>query len=119
MKVLISDLLFAADPSALLVPLAAGAGTCVVLAPALAEEAALPWRGNVELTDCESETVRRQRVDEPLAARYAAAYTRHFALWREACRRRGVLFARVPCERALATALSGEAFAAGAVEAVA
>jgi len=119
MKILICDLLFATDPSALLVPLAAGAGAGVVLAPALADEAELPWRGNVELTDCENETVRRQRVDEPLAARYAAAYTRHFALWREASRRRGVLFARVPCEGALATALSGEAFAAGAVEAVA
>jgi hypothetical protein len=119
LKVLISDLLFPGDPSALLVQLAAGSGVAVVLAPGLAEEAELPWRGNVELTDCESGTVRRQRVDDPLATRYQAAYARHFALWREACRKRGVLFARVPCAGALMNALAGEAFAAGAVEATA
>ncbi len=119
LKVLISDLLFPGDPSALLVPLAAGAGVGVVFAPALADEADLPWRGNVELTDCESGRERRQRIDDGLAARYREAYARHFALWREACRRRGVLFAVVPCEGALAPALGGAAYAAGAVEAVA
>ncbi len=118
MKVLISDLLFAGDPSALLVPLAAGAGVGVVLAPALDEEADLPWRGNVELTDCESGRVRRQRVDDGLAARYREAYVRHFTLWREACRKRGVLFARVPCAGALTQVLSIDAFSAGVVEAV-
>ena len=118
LKVLISDLLFPGDPSSLLVPLAAGSGVGLVLAPTLAEEAELPWRGNVELTDCESGRVRRQRVDEGLAERYRAAYARHFALWREACRKRGVLFARVPCEGALAQVLSVEAFSAGAVEAM-
>jgi uncharacterized protein (DUF58 family) len=118
MRVWISDLLFPGDPAALLAPLATGAGLAVVLAPGLAEEADLPWRGNVELTDCESGAGRRQRVDAGLAARYREAYARHFALWREACRRRGVLFARVPVEPALAVALGGEARAAGAVEAV-
>ena len=117
LKVLISDLLFPGDPSELLVPLASGAGIGVILVPVLADEADLPWRGNVELTDCESGVVRRQRIDEPLAERYRAAYARHFSLWREACRKRGVLFARVPCGPALSTALSAEAFAAGAVEA--
>ena len=118
MKVLISDLLFPGDPAALLVPLAAGAGIGVVLVPALAEEADLPWRGNVELTDCESGRVRRQRVDDGLAARYREAYARHFTLWREACRKRGVLFARVPCGGALTHVLSIDAFSAGVVEAV-
>lgn len=118
LKVLICDLLFAGDPSSVLVPLASGSGVGVVLAPALASEGELPWRGNVELTDCESGQVRRQRIDEALAERYRAAYARHFALWREACRKRGVLFARVSCEPALSQALGGEAFSAGAVEVV-
>jgi hypothetical protein len=100
-----------------LLPLATGSGIALVLAPAIAEEAELPWRGNLELVDVESGAMRRQRIDEPLAARYRAAYARHFALWREACRKRGVLFARVPCEGALAAVLSGEPFAAGVVEA--
>lgn len=119
MKVLVSDLLFPGDPTSLLIPLAAGSGVGVVLVPTLAEEADLPWRGNVELTDCESGAMRRQRIDEALAARYRAAYARHFALWREACRKRGLLFARVPAEAALVQALGGEAFAAGAVESTA
>lgn len=118
LKVLICDLLFPGDPSGLLVPLASGSGVGVVLAPALAAEAELPWRGNVELTECESGRVRRQRIDEGLASRYRAAYARHFALWREAGRKRGVLFATVPCEGALSHVLSIEAFSAGAVEAV-
>jgi uncharacterized protein (DUF58 family) len=116
LKVLISDLLFPGDPSGLLVPLAAGAGIGVVLVPGFAGEADLPWRGNVDLTDCESGLVRRQRIDEPLADRYRTAYARHFALWWETCRKRGVLFARVPCGASLAAALSGEAFSSGAVE---
>lgn len=118
LKVLISDLLFPGDPSGLLIPLASGSGVGVVFAPGLAEEAELPWRGNVELTDCESGTMRRQRIDEALATRYAAAYARHFALWREGCRKRGILFARVPAEKTLATALGGEGLASGAVEIV-
>lgn len=117
LKVLISDLLFPGDPAAALGMIAAGAGMGIVLAPTLAEEADLTWRGNAELTDCESGAVRRQRADDGLAARYRDAYARHFALWREACRRRGVLLARVPCEGELATVLGGEALGAGAVEA--
>lgn len=119
LKVLISDLLFPGDPSPLLGQLTAGAGVGVVLAPTLADEADLVWRGNAELTDCETSAVRRQRVDESLATRYREAYARHFSLWREACRKRGVLFARVPCEGALSSVLGGEASSAGAVEALA
>lgn len=117
MKVLISDLLYPGDPSALLLPLAA-TGIGVVLAPALGEESDLPWRGNVELLDCETGTMRRQRIDEALANRYRAAYARHFALWREAARRRGVLLAAVPCAGSLAVAFGGAAYTAGVVEAV-
>jgi hypothetical protein len=119
MKVLITDLLFPGDPTALLGPMAASAGLGIVLVPTAAEEAELGWRGNVELTDCESGVVRKQRIDEDLAARYREAYARHFSLWREACRKRGVVLARLPCETPLALALGGEAFAAGAIEAIA
>lgn len=119
MKVLISDLLYPGDPSAILLPLAAGSGVALVLAPVLAEEADLPWRGNIDLVDCESGAQRRQRVDEGLAERYRAAYARHFALWREACRKRGILFARIPCAGTFTAALAGEARAAGAIEPVA
>ncbi len=116
MRILISDLLFAGDPAGVAGPLAAGSGTSIVFAPSAADEADLVLRGNLELLDCESSAKRNQRIDEGLAARYRESYQRHFSLWREACRSRGILFARIPCEPALAHALSGEASATGAVE---
>lgn len=119
LKVLISDLLFPGDPAAMMATMVTGAGIGIVLAPTLTEESDLSWRGNAELTDCETAVMRRQRVDEGLAERYRAAYARHFALWREAGRKRGVLFARVPSEGTLSVVLGGEALSAGAVEAMA
>jgi hypothetical protein len=118
LKVFISDLLFPGDPAHFTAALAAGSGIGIILAPVLAGEGTLDWRGNAELTDCESGTMRRQRVDDALAGRYQEAYRRHFNLWRESCQRRNVVFARVPCEGGLVAALGGEAFAAGAVEPV-
>ncbi|MEO6567439.1 MAG: DUF58 domain-containing protein [Opitutaceae bacterium] len=118
MKVLISDLLFPGDPAVLLGSMAATSGLGILLVPTVAEEAELGWRGNVELTDCESNIMRKQRIDEDVAARYRDAYARHFSLWREACRKRGVLMARIPAETSLALALGGESFSAGAVEAI-
>lgn len=117
LKVLISDLLFAGDPAVVLRPMA-GMGAGVVLAPAVLEESALPWRGNVELVDCEGGARRLQRVDEGLADRYHAAYQRHFSLWREAARRYGMALTQVACEGPLLTILGGEPFTSGAVEVV-
>jgi hypothetical protein len=114
---LISDLLFPGDPAMLLASLAGGAGVGVVLAPGLTGESELPWRGNLELADCESPSERRQRIDEHLAERYRLAYARHFQIWRDACRKRGVLLARVPCRGELRDALAGEARLGGVVEA--
>jgi uncharacterized protein (DUF58 family) len=118
MKVFISDLLFPGDPASFLANLAVGSGVGVLLVPVLAAEGDLAWRGNCELTDCESGTMRRQRIDDGVAAAYREAYARHFNLWREACQRRNVIFARVPCEQPLPVALGGEALAVGAVESV-
>lgn len=116
LKVLVSDLLFSGDPAALLGGMAATAGVAVVLAPAAPEEETLGLRGNIELHDCESAARRRQRIDDRLDERYRAAYARHFALWSEAARRRGVLFARIPAAGDLTAVLAGAALSAGAVE---
>ncbi|MDF3058206.1 MAG: hypothetical protein K0R17_2421 [Rariglobus sp.] len=116
MKIFISDLLYPGDPSGVLAAMAAGGGLSMVLAPALASEAAAPARGNVELVDCESGLKRRQRIDAALAERYREAYARHFALWIEAARRRGVAVARLACEGALVDVLGGEARTSGMVE---
>ena len=116
LKVLLSDLLFPGEPADVLGPLAAGNGLGLVLAPALAAERELGPRGNVELLDCESPARRRQRINDGLAARYRVAYRRHFSLWDEAARQRGVRLATVPCEVGLKEALAGEALRLGVVE---
>lgn len=116
MKIFISDLLYPGDPAGVLAGMAAGGGLSLVLAPALAAEAAAPARGNVELIDCESGAKRTQRIDAALAERYREAYGRHFALWTEAARRRGVAVARLACEGALVDVLAGEARTSGIVE---
>jgi uncharacterized protein (DUF58 family) len=116
MKVLVSDLLFPGEPSVVLGPLAAGSGLALVLAPSLAAERDLLPRGNLELLDCEGGTSRHQQIDGLLAERYRTAYRRHFALWDEAARQRGVLLATVPAEGALKDALAGEPLRRGAVE---
>lgn len=118
LKVFISDLLFPGDPAPFIAGLAVGSGIGIVLVPSLAAEGDLLWRGNCELTDCETGTMRRQRIDDRVAENYREAYVRHFNLWREACQRRNVIFARVPCEQPLPAALGGEALAVGAVESV-
>lgn len=117
MKIFVSDLLFTGDPIRLVSGMAAGGGLAMIFAPALASEAAAPARGNVELVDCETGERRRQRIDVALADRYRDAYTRHFALWTEAARRRGVALTRLACEGALVDALGGEARTSGIVEA--
>jgi uncharacterized protein (DUF58 family) len=116
MKVLVSDLLFPGEPATVLGPLAAGSGLALVLAPALAAERELEPRGNVELLDCEGGRSRHQRIDDALAERYRAAYRRHFALWDDAARQRGVVLATVPAEGELKDALAGEPLRRGAVE---
>jgi uncharacterized protein (DUF58 family) len=118
LKVFISDLLFPGDPGPFVAGLAVGSGLGILLVPTVAAEGDLTWRGNCELTDCETGAMRRQRIDDGVAANYRAAYARHFHLWREACQRRNVIFARVPCEQPLPLALGGEALAVGAVESV-
>jgi uncharacterized protein (DUF58 family) len=116
-RVVITDLLFPDDPEPWIDTVTRGAGGTVILAPFTRDEAEPAWSGNVEFLDVESGVRRVQRVDSALLERFRAAYTRHLGLWREACRRRGAVLARVPAEIDPAHALAGEALREGAVEA--
>jgi hypothetical protein len=116
LRVLVSDLLFPGAPDPILSALSAGQGHGIILVPHTAREAEPDWRGNVELTDCETGRKRLQRVEAGLLARYRQAYARHFALWRERARKHAVLIARVPAEPGFREALQAEALPAGAVE---
>lgn len=117
LRVLVSDLLFPPAAGAAWTRRLGGArGLGLVLVPWSGEEAAPEWEGRVDFEDCETAGRREQRVDADLLVRYRAAYARHVAGWREACRRAGVLMARVPAEPELIEALNAEALPAGVIE---
>ncbi len=116
MRLLLSDLLFPGAPDAILSALSAGKSRGLILAPYCAGEAAPDWSGNLELTDCETQARRVQRVSATLLDEYTRAYQRHFALWRERARRHDTLFARVAAEPGFREALHAEALPARAVE---
>lgn len=116
MRILISDLLYSGDPSAVLAGMASGSGVSLLFAPWDVTEAGCELRGNVMWEDCESGRLQHRRVTPEWEARYAAAYNRHFALWRESCLRYDVGMARVGASLDLNSALAEDALRGGLVE---
>jgi len=116
LRILISDLLVPQPPERELAGLSADHGRVVILAPYLQAEAEPDWNGNLELHDCETRQVRQQRVEPYLLSRYRKSYRRHFDLWQEEARRRGVPLARISSELSLSVALRRQALPAGAFE---
>lgn len=116
MRVLISDLLFAADPSTFMKGLLAGRGLPVVFSPYCREESDPDWAGNMELQDCESDASRPQYMDPALLREYSLSYKRHFDLWRSEATRSDALVARVEAGVPLQEGLEAEALKIGAVE---
>jgi uncharacterized protein (DUF58 family) len=116
LRVVVSDLLTPEDPDAILRPLVRDRGRAVILVPYDAGEAAPDWSGNMELVNCESGAVKRQRISRDLMEHYRQAYRRHMDSWRSRSRALGIGFARVPSGVPLATAFQEEALPAGIVE---
>lgn len=117
LRILVSDLLVPQPPERELAHLERDHGRVVILAPGLRAEAEPDWQGNVDLRDCETQRVRRQRVEPWLLERYRQNYQRHFEGWRREARRRGVPLARISCELPLGEAVRREALPEGAFEA--
>jgi uncharacterized protein (DUF58 family) len=116
LRVLISDLLDESPPERAVAALSAAGSHGLVLAPFARSESEPDWSGTIEFEDAERLTRRWQQVDADLLSRYRRAYQRHFAVWREACCRRGVACARVAAGGDFLAALRAEAVPAGAVE---
>ncbi len=116
LRVLISDLLLPRSPEHALASLDREHGRVVLLSPYLQGEAEPDWNGNLELHDCESRRVRQQRVEPYLLTRYRKNYQRHFELWQQEARRRGIPLARIACELPLSVAVRQQALPAGALE---
>lgn len=116
LRVVVSDLLFPGAPEGLAAVLSGQQGRGVVLAPFSQGESDPAWEGNIDFEDVESGSRHPRRVEPGLLRRYTAAYARHFSLWKDGCRRHGVVMARVPAALSFAQALQLEALPAGAVD---
>lgn len=115
MTIMISDLLFPGNPEQLLQQLGRHNAHALILSPALAEEAHLDVSPSVLLKNCETRSARLLRISPDLAERYAQTYKRHFALWKECCRRYAISQAMVSADISLPEALVGEALTAGCI----
>jgi hypothetical protein len=116
LRFLISDLLVPQPPEREMVRLGQNHGRPVILAPYLKEEAMPEWNGNLQLRDCETTRLRQQRVEPWLLERYRQNYRRHFDLWQQEARLRGVPFVRISCESSLREAIFKQALPEGAFE---
>jgi uncharacterized protein (DUF58 family) len=108
-RVLISDLLFAADPEPILRHLGQRHGTVLILAPFIMAEADPTWSGNYEFVDPEQNTRHAHRIEPATLKRYKEAYTNHFALWKQAAIRHQTSLSRIPSEQDLIPALHSHA----------
>ena len=116
LRILISDLLFPANPEVLIRELTRSKGGAMILCPFLQSESNPDWDGNYEFVDSEAATRHDHRVDRSLLKRYQTAYQRHFESWKKLCQKYGLPLARIPCEPAFETALQFEALSSGAIQ---
>lgn len=117
MRILISDLLFPADPEPLLGALSGRSGRGIVFSPYSQEESAPGWDGNYEFVDAETGLPHEHRVEQDLLERYAQAYARHFDLWKGAALKHGVALCRISADTDFMKALRVEGVGSNAVEA--
>lgn len=100
-RILISDLLFPADPLVVLSQISHGSAACVVVQCLAAADAEPPAHGNVRLVDSESQVMREVFVDAAAQATYRANFTRHQQNWHLACRQTGATFVCLVAEKVL------------------
>lgn len=114
-RVLITDLLFDADPTAPLRQLSTQQGKPILLVPFLQSEVNPSWNGNYEFIDSEHPGQHPHRVEKTTLTRYRKAYADHFSTWHSSARRFNAPLARVACHLDLLDALNEEAPQAGAL----
>jgi hypothetical protein len=100
-RVLLSDLLWDADPGQAVRTLADRASTAVVLQVLAAADVNPPPGGSLRLLDSETDAVRELRIDESVARRYRENLARLQGHWHDACRAAGAIFATVVAEDTL------------------
>ncbi|WP_411825676.1 DUF58 domain-containing protein [Luteolibacter sp. AS25] len=115
-RVFVSDLLFPADPSPVLLTLGQKQGTPIIFSPFLQSEASPEWSGNYDFIDAETNARHPHRIEPATLRRYREAYTSHFNLWKESALRHQAPLARIPCEGDLMQTLYKHALPVKALE---
>ena len=115
-RVLLSDLLWNADPGQAVRMLADRASTAVVVQVLAHADANPPTGGYLRLLDSETDEVREVRVDAAAAARYRENLARLQGHWHDACRAAGAVFTTVVAEDVLRDWRLDPLVAAGVLE---
>jgi uncharacterized protein (DUF58 family) len=115
-RILVSDLLYEAEPAPLLRSLHDRQGTGLVFSPYTRKEADPGWHGQYDFIDAEKRTRHSHQIGAAALRRYLEAYHRHFSLWQEACRKQKIVLSRVSCEVDFFESLHREAVRLGALE---
>jgi uncharacterized protein (DUF58 family) len=102
MRVLISDLLWLGEPTAVLQSLAHGAASMVVVQTLASVDADPPERGRVRLLDSETDERREIFIDDGAIRRYRDALARHQQNWHRACRQIGAVMVNIIAEETVA-----------------
>jgi uncharacterized protein (DUF58 family) len=102
MRVLISDLLWLGEPTAVLQSLAHGAASLVVAQTLASMDVDPPERGRVRLLDSETDERREIFIDDGAIRRYCDALARHQQNWHRACRQLGAVMVSANAEEVVA-----------------
>ena len=113
LRVLISDLLWLADPVTTLQFFSRGAATVVVLQVLAAVDTEPPERGFLRLIDSETDEVTEINLDDTAIKRYRQSLSFHQQNWQLACRQVGAVFASVIAEEMVKSIDIPELAAAG------
>ena len=117
MRVLVSDLLFSADPNPYFRILGQKQGSPIIFSPFLKTEADPDWAGNYDFIDAELQSTHPHRIEAATLRRYRESYKAHFDQWKESALRHQTPLARIPCEEDLMPALYQHALPVRALEA--
>jgi uncharacterized protein (DUF58 family) len=102
MRVLISDLLWMGEPTAVLQSLAHAAASLVVAQTLASVDVDPPERGRVRLLDSETDERREIFIDDGAIRRYRDALARHQQNWHRACRQIGAVMVNIIAEEVVA-----------------
>jgi uncharacterized protein (DUF58 family) len=112
-RIFISDLLFPAEPAAVIPLFCAGAAVAVVI-QLLSQRDVKPDKfGHLQLTDCETGGELEMFADALSVKRYEDNFNRHQRNYDEACRRSGVFFVPVIAEEFLENGMIDGLFRCG------